>query len=358
MKKRGIPGVKRYFERKTRKWYTYHRKSGKRLRQEYGTPEFIIELARIEAERTAGLSGVIPDTLGALIVAYKGSSAFTTLAPRSQSDYHKVIDYLKPLQHLPLAEITSSRMVKIREKAFQKHKRRFANYLIAVMSKMFEVGRELDIVERNPVKGIVTRIRRPKSAPQANRPWEMSEVWAVLDEAPLGLKVPLALALLVGLREGDAIRITWKHFDGSRIAVATSKSGKPIWWPCPKPLIATLNNAPRSKQHSEIALNSRSQPWTNAGLRASWRKFRMGLEKEGKIQPGLTIHGARHTVATILRGEGIHVRAIADALGQKTTKMAEHYSKHADLMKSMEAVSEAFEAALSASRNAEGTSNV
>ena len=358
MKRAGIPGVKRYFEPKSAKYYAYHRKTSKRLKSEYGTPEFIIELAKIEAEFTAGLSTMLPDTLGALIVAYKRSSSFTTLAPRSRIDYEKVLDYLKPLKDQPLSAFTSAAIVKIREKAFKKRKRGFTNYLLAVMSKMFEVGRELEMVEENPVKHKVAKVRRPKSTAAANRPWEMSEVWAVLEEAPVGLKVPLALALLTGLREGDVIKITWNRYDGKRIAVATSKTGQPIWWRCSNKLIEVLVGAPRSKAHQQIALNSRGEPWTESGLRASWRKFRIRLEKEGKVQPGLTIHGSRHTVATILRSEGIDIRAIADALGQKTTKMAEHYSKHADLKKNMGTVSEAFDNALAASLNAKGTSSV
>lgn len=48
------------------------------------------------------------------------------------------------------------------------------------------------------------------------------------------------------------------------------------------------------------------------------------LEREGKIGPGLTLYGLRHTVAVILREIGMEKRAIADALRQKTIEMARH----------------------------------
>ena len=41
--------------------------------------------------------------------------------------------------------------------------------------------------------------------------------------------------------------------------------------------------------------------------------------------------GLRHTVATTLREAGVDDRRIADLLGQKTTSMAGHYSRSADL---------------------------
>jgi hypothetical protein len=44
------------------------------------------------------------------------------------------------------------------------------------------------------------------------------------------------------------------------------------------------------------------------------------LEKEGRIGPGLTLYGLRHTVAVILREAGHDERTIADALGQKLSK--------------------------------------
>ncbi len=64
----------------------------------------------------------------------------------------------------------------------------------------------------------------------------------------------------------------------------------------------------------------------------------MKLEEEGKIGPGLTLYGLRHTVAVILREAGFDERTIADALGQKTIEMARHYAKGADLKPKMRKV--------------------
>jgi integrase len=120
-----------------------------------------------------------------------------------------------------------------------------------------------------------------------------------------------------------------------------------VFWESPAPLTAVLMEAPK---HDAITLcaNSDGKPWTLSGFRASWRPVRVKLEHEGKIGPGLTLYGLRHTVAVILREIGMDERTIADALGQKTIEMARHYAKGADLKPKMRGVVKQFDAELAA----------
>jgi integrase len=60
-------------------------------------------------------------------------------------------------------------------------------------------------------------------------------------------------------------------------------------------------------------------------------RFKIKLEEEGLVAPGLTLKGPRHTVATTLREAGLDERRISDLLGQKTPSMARHYSRSANL---------------------------
>jgi integrase len=73
---------------------------------------------------------------------------------------------------------------------------------------------------------------------------------------------------------------------------------------------------------------------------------RIKLERAGAVGHGLTPYGLRHTVAVILRESGCDERTIADALGQKTTEMARHYAKGADLRGKMRGVVKSFDAEL------------
>jgi integrase len=50
----------------------------------------------------------------------------------------------------------------------------------------------------------------------------------------------------------------------------------------------------------------------------------------GKVEPGLTMHGLRHTAGKNLADAGAETRVIAAMLGHATLQMAEHYSREAD----------------------------
>jgi integrase len=271
-----------------------------------------------------------------LIAAYRGHAAFTDLAPRTKADYQAVFDYLKPIADTPLVRFDKPLVVRIRDKAAQDKGRKLANDVKARFSGLFGWGSERGYLAANTASGIKD-IRRRKDAPDANRPWADEEREAVLAASPAHIKPALALMMFTGLGPRDALTLPRNFYRQNEIATNRSKTGEPVFWPCPTELTKILADAP---QHDAITLcaNSSEKPWTTSGFRASWRKVRVRLEREGKVGPALTLYGLRHTVAVILREMGYDERTIADALGQKTLEMARHYAKGADLKPKMRGV--------------------
>jgi integrase len=155
--------------------------------------------------------------------------------------------------------------------------------------------------------------------------------------------------MYTGLGPKDALTLPRTFYREGEIATQRSKTGQPVFWPAPEPLLEILANAP---SHAAVTLcaNSNGLPWTDSGFRASWRKIRLQLEKDGQIGSGLTLYGLRHTVAVILREMGRSERDIADALGQKTIEMARHYAKGADLRPKMRGMVKDFDAELNKRR--------
>ena len=100
--------------------------------------------------RSPGCAG----TLGGLIAAYKSGPRFQTRALRTRSDYHKVFDYLHPLADVPLTRFDSALVVGIQEKAWKTKGRRFANYVVAVLSIIFNWGKPRLLVTSNPAERI------------------------------------------------------------------------------------------------------------------------------------------------------------------------------------------------------------
>jgi integrase len=191
-----------------------------------GSAEFLAECARISGLLNS-VTATRPGTLGALIVAYRTSPAFQDLAPRTQQDYQRCIDYLQPIADTPLTRFDRPLIVRIRDKANEKHQRRFGNYVRAVLSILFSWGLERGYVEQNPAQG-VKDIRRARGTPRANRPWSDAERYAVLEASSWALKVPIALAMFTGLREGDALAIPRSAYDGARLDFVTGKTGQRI----------------------------------------------------------------------------------------------------------------------------------
>jgi integrase len=305
-----------------------------------GSAEFAAEVARIGATINRDVA-LKPGTLGTLVAAYKAHSSFLDLAPRTKRDYGKVFDYLATISDTALVKFDKPLVVRIRDKSAASKGRRFANYTKAVLSIIFAWGSERGYLASNPAAGI-KGVRRPKNMADANRPWSDEERDAVLAAIPAHMRPALALMMFCGLGPKDALTMPRTFYKDGEIGTRRSKTGEAVFWPAPAPLIAILNAAPR---HDAITLcaNSRGKPWSVDGYSTSWYTTRAKLEKAGAVGSNLTLYGLRHTVAVILREIGYDERTIADALGQKTTEMARHYAKGADLKPKMRGVVKSFE---------------
>lgn len=338
-----VKGFQIFFDRHGRQ-RCYHRKTHTPIdlrKAPVGSAEFFAECARVSA--LSNVPTPKAGTLGLLVAGYRGHEAFRDLAPRTRSDYQAIFDYLRPIADTPLVRFDRPLVVRIRDKATSKG-RTFANHLKALLSTLFSWGSERGYLANNPAAGIKD-IRRPKNTPEANRPWSDEERDAVLAATPAHIRPAVAIMMFTGLGPRDTLTLPRSYVKDGDIATRRSKTGEPVFWPCPAPLQAILSSAP-THDAITICANSNGRPWTPSGFRASWRPVRRALEAAGKIGPGLTLYGLRHTVAVILREAGHDERTIADALGQKTIEMARHYAQGADLKPKMRGVVRSFEAEL------------
>lgn len=335
-----VKGVKRYFEPKSGKWYAYHRKTKKRIAAEFGTAEFFVELAALNSASEEKKEQ--PGTLGALIVSYRGSTGFLSLAGRTRSDYQKVMNHLQKLAGAPLADIGHAWLSRLRDKVFAEKKRKFANYTLTVMSILFEHAIEMEMVTVNPVTKI-KRVRKGKGDNEANRPWTDDERDIVTAVLPAHMRLPIALMMYCGLDPQDALKLPRTAVANGMIDTKRGKTGVPVWMPMPSPVTEVLEASPT---HNAITLcaNSYGKPWTYNGFSTNWHRLKTKMEEAKTIQPGLTLKGLRHTVATILREMGKDPATIANMLGQKTEAMAKHYSRRADMSKNMTETVDAFSA--------------
>ena len=320
-----IKGVKRVVS-KGRVYY-YHRKSGLRLPGVPGTTIFADALKA--AENGAVMADGIPGTLGGIIAAYRAAPEFTGLQERTRADYQKVFDYLKPLGVLPIGEVDRAYLYEVRDKAFKRRKRRFANYVTQVLSRVFNWAKRRNMADDNPAAD-VEPIKRPKDAPIVNRAWTDDELATVLAAAPLELRVAIALGAYLGFRVGDMLRLTWSAYDGLAFQIRQHKTGEELWVPVHRHLKTILDAHKERRRSPVIVIGAKGKPFTVSGFQTRFFGMLRRLRKEGKVAKGLSFHGLRHTVGRKLGEAGCAARTIADMLGQKTTAMGEHYSRHAN----------------------------
>jgi integrase len=332
------------------RWYNYHRRTGTRIPDELFEPGREVELVKF-VQRLDGKAEAQTNekTLGALIAAYKKAPEFTELAARTRKDYDRVFDYLAKLAAKPLdRDFDEAFVIGVRDKAFKKRKRRFANYVVQVLSLLFSWGKPrawLKQMQGNPAAD-VPHIARPKKLPKANRAWRPAErevIFAVAGAEMPQILVPLALGRWAGLREADAVYFQRRFYDGRNIDLDQGKTGNPIWLPAPLPLKAIIDS---SLEHAKggplastsLAVNTRGRPWTQNGYAGMFFKLVRKLQVAEKIAPGITFHGLRHTVGKELADLGFDDETIAAYLGHTTIEMARHYSKEADRNRRRKAV--------------------
>ncbi|MEI8147204.1 MAG: site-specific recombinase, partial [Alphaproteobacteria bacterium] len=152
------------------KLYCYHRKSGKRIKAAFGTAQFALEVATIEAEY-AGKQAVkaLPGTLGLLIDAYRQSPAWGILKPKTRVSYDRAFAAVEGLRDSPLALFKSPFIAKLRDKLHGTRGRWMANYVVTVLGVVLGFGLEQGHVEENGATK-VKKIRRETGAETANRP--------------------------------------------------------------------------------------------------------------------------------------------------------------------------------------------
>lgn len=316
--------------------YYYDRISGKRIKAAHGTPAFVAEVADLRKQvESAKLEMTKPEgTWGWLVEYWRSTPEWKEQIQQStKDDYLRVLNYLSYLDAVPLTKFDAATIVKIRNKAYDSHKRRFANYVLAVISRAWNVGRAAGKTPHGNPTSKEQKIRRPKHLPDRNRPWSAAEFATVFEAMPDRLQVAMALAMWAGWREGDVCRMKRSAYNGAEIQGRQGKTGDLVWLPAHSSLKlildAELERLPRLKD-APLVMSLRGTHFTTSGFKASFFKIMRKLKAEGKVEPGLTFHGLRTTLATAIADAGGDTRDIAAALGHATEAMAVHYARNAE----------------------------
>jgi integrase len=290
---KGIHHVRRPLADGTFRHHYYAWRKGPKLHSAPGTPEFIREYHEAYASLRRPKAG----TLMTIIAEFKASADFKNLASSTRRSYLAYITLIEgDFGDLPLAAL-NDRRIRGEFKSWRDRLAdtpRKADYAWTTLARILSFGKDRGLISTNPCVGG----GRLYSANRTDRLWRDEDVAAFLSVAPSELALALMLALWTGQRQGDLLRLPWSAYDGSRLRLQQSKTGRRLVIPVGEPLRLLLD---RSSQLSPLVLtNTYGKPWTSDGFRSSWAK----ACAKAKIK-GLTFHD--------LRGSAVVRLALADA---------------------------------------------
>lgn len=266
--------------------------------------------------------------------------------------YKQHVDlHIKPfIGGMKLSDLTPARLSKFEDDLIDAGRSQaMVRKVLVSLGKVFAFGVEYGHTPTNPTTDI-SNVARPADLPDANRPWTPDEAVAIL-AAPIHLAAPIAMAAYLGLREGDIIKMSKGALAERLLSLTTSKTRRPLELPVCDDLWAILKRysawrealwderrrkaaAKNSREDIQdlvmtMFVNSRGKAWTADGFRTSWGKWRDELAEAKRIAPGITFHGARHGVATVLAECGYEPQQVKHLLGHGSETMTEHYQRRA-----------------------------
>ncbi|HUZ31872.1 MAG TPA: site-specific integrase [Xanthobacteraceae bacterium] len=199
-----------------------------------------------------------------------------------------------------------------------------ANRFVAIVRKMYNVGRQLGMVpEDMPNPG--TEIER---FPEHKRrryvtPAEMPVLAAAIDDDPNEFAGhALWLLLLTGIRRNELLAAKWADvdWDNKTLYIGKTKNGDPVLTPLSRAAIARLKVIPKLKDNPHIICGAiPGKPL--AYLDAMWRRIR----KETGFQD-LRIHDLRRTVGSWLVRDGASLHLVGAVLNHKDQKTTAGYA--------------------------------
>lgn len=327
-----IVGVKTYTV--NGKTYRYWRRKGApsvRLDPNLSGAALAAEIARLEAKYIEPKARA--GTLRLLIIEYKtNADHWRGLRPRTRKDYERVFTWLGAAMDASLLDFEPHAIAKLRDKARDEHEPKFANQVVTTLKMVFAYGYEQGLMDGNPAKDISKATGGNK---RENRPCTPHESVALIDHAPDALRVPIAISLYTGLRLGDVHALTKSADKGEWLETIQGKSrkaqgaGKLVRLHiCPD--LRWILDGVGKNDATALCVKDDGTPWAYEGLKTAFQRHRDALEAKGIIAPGVTFHGLRHTVATILEEAGFDELEYRHQMGHGPKTISGHYAMTAE----------------------------
>lgn len=268
-------------------------------------------------------------TFDALAIRYYASQTFTELSPRSQKDYRQHIEKMRlAFGDLYVARMTRAFVFQYRDSIAQDHGKRTAAYRIVVLRLLMYQAINYGLRKDNPAEKPELRQNKPRDSV-----WSRDDQDKFLaaceagDDRPARPYIRLAfyLAIYTVQRQTDVLAFNRSAYDGKKIALKQSKTGKLLWVPCHERLRDVLDQRLKEMSSSQSAfLATRSNgPMDENYLRHEWRAVTLAAGLDG-----LQFRDLRRTAMVRMaeaEATAIEISAVSGHTIERTTRILETY---------------------------------
>ncbi|WP_262048628.1 tyrosine-type recombinase/integrase [Bradyrhizobium sp. Bra78] len=320
LKLKGIHRVKKRQADGSIRIYLYHRATGlpldeNRLAETYADAE--------KKMRTKG-----EGTLMQLIRHFDQSAYFDGLSEESRKQY---LWKLKRLEvrwgTCPVATFNDADdALEFRKDALAWHNElgkaspRSADNLVAALARVLSFAKEKAVIKFNPLDTFARLYKSHRS--DLTWPDELQQQF--IANARTAMATAMIMVRNTAMRASDIRKFPWTRYDGSRVQIRSTKTGKLLWIPATRELKAHLDALKETKAGALVILTPTGKAYTKRYFNEHWREDcdkvdainvkAKGAGVEYVKTADLNFHDNRGTAATLLAEAGATAPEIAEAL--------------------------------------------
>jgi len=314
---KGVHRVKKKQADGSIKVYLYHRATGlpldaNRLAESYAEAE--------KKKRRAG-----ERTLTDLIRLWDQSTTFTELSKASRDEYVWKLRRIEgkwgsvPEDTFNSAEDADAFAADALawHQELGKTSKRSADNLMSALCRVLSFAKDQRRIKFHPIP----TFHRLYKSDRADKTWSEELQQKFIRMARPAMVTAMILVRNTAMRAGDIRKFPWTRYDGQRVQIRSSKTGKLVWIPATRELKSHLDGLER--RGALIMLTPTGKAFTKRYFNEQWR------EDADKVDAGdLNFHDNRGTAATLLAEAGATAPEIAEAMTwtvDKAQKVIDRY---------------------------------
>ncbi|TYL80149.1 tyrosine-type recombinase/integrase [Bradyrhizobium cytisi] len=320
LKLKGIHRVKKRQKDGSIKVHLYHRATGlpldeARLAESYADAE--------KKMRTRG-----EDTMVQLIRHFDQSAYFDGLSEEHRKQY---VWKLKRIEarwgSCPAATFNDADdALEFRKDALAWHNElgkgspRSADNLVAALARVLSYAKEKAVIKFNPLDTFARLYKSNRS--ELTWPEELQQQF--IRTARPAMATAMIMVRNTAMRASDVRKFPWTRYDGQRVQIRSTKTGKLLWIPATRELKAHLDALKETKAGALVMLTPTGKAYTKRYFNEHWREDCDKVDDiNGKANAAsaecvktsdLNFHDNRGTAATLLAEAGATAPEIAEAL--------------------------------------------